>query len=106
MIPSMDDLQARILRIWLEVLGRPSAGLDENFFDLGGDSIKLAQVHARLIRLTGSKFPITDLFTHTTVRALTAHFTPGGPARDQRSAIADRARRQREMFQQRRPLRS
>ena len=58
----------------MEVLGLSQVGMDENFFDLGGNSIQLAQVHTRLQALVGREFPITDLFVHTTIRATAAFF--------------------------------
>jgi thioesterase domain-containing protein/aryl carrier-like protein len=52
------------------VLPCTQVGVKDNFFDLGGDSIRLAQVHTRLQKLLGRQFPITDLFAHTTVQEL------------------------------------
>ena len=83
------------------MLGCGQAGLDENFFDLGGDSIQLAQVHARLQGILGREFPITDLFIHTTVCGLAAHFGGSKSASPANDAVAERARRQREAMAQR-----
>jgi acyl carrier protein len=43
---------------------------DDNFFDLGLNSISLLNLHALLQRETGGRLPVTELFTHTTVRSL------------------------------------
>jgi aspartate racemase len=74
------SLEQGIANIWHEVLELPITGLDDNFFDVGGDSIRIASVHTHLQRLLGQQFPITDLFVHTTIRSLAAHFksTSGG----------------------------
>jgi amino acid adenylation domain-containing protein len=74
------SLEQGIANIWHEVLELPITGLDDNFFDVGGDSIRIASVHTHLQRLLGRQFPITDLFVHTTIRSLAAHFksTSGG----------------------------
>jgi amino acid adenylation domain-containing protein len=66
-------LEKEISQIWLDLLNRAEVGLDDNFFDIGGDSLLLAQVHARLQKALHLEIPITDLFVHTTVRGLTAY---------------------------------
>ena len=97
--------EGRILALWSELLGRAIDDPGANFFDLGGNSLHLAQAHARLGQALGREFPITDLFAHTTARALAAHLggSTGGVATD---AARDRARRQQAGFAQlRRPQR-
>ncbi|MBO0821572.1 MAG: hypothetical protein J2P26_12070, partial [Nocardiopsaceae bacterium] len=52
-----------------EVLGVPEVGIDDSFFDLGGDSI----VSLRLVsmaREAGLQFDRRDVFVHRTVAAL------------------------------------
>ena len=61
-----------IAGIWREVLGRDRVGVTDNFFDIGGHSLALAAVHARLTEATGRSIAILDLFRHPTVRALAA----------------------------------
>ena len=97
------SLEHGIAAIWQEVLQVPTPGMDENFFDVGGTSIHVAEVHARLQRLLDRSFSITELFAHSTIRALAAHFavsTPGAAGEAQR-----RAQQQREALARRRPVR-
>jgi non-ribosomal peptide synthetase component F len=89
-------LQAQIAAVWQEVLCRPIAGLDDNFFDLGGSSIHLAEIHARLQQVLKRSFPITDLFAHTTIRTLTVHLGTEPGRAQPLAAVRNRARRQRE----------
>ncbi|HMD01718.1 MAG TPA: non-ribosomal peptide synthetase, partial [Candidatus Baltobacteraceae bacterium] len=59
--------------IWREVLGcEQDPGRDENFFDLGGDSLRLLTVHARLSERFGVRVCTTDLLEQTTIRKLAA----------------------------------
>jgi surfactin family lipopeptide synthetase A len=67
-------LEAEIRRIWIEVLGSSSFAVDENFFDLGGTSLSLLRVHARLEDLLGRSIRLVELFQLPTVRALAARF--------------------------------
>ncbi|MFC7613067.1 acyl carrier protein [Actinokineospora soli] len=50
----------------------------DNFFDIGGDSMAMAAVHARLTRATGRRVPLLDLFRHPNIRALARHLDGGG----------------------------
>ncbi len=101
---SADQLESQILRLWQELLGRPT-GLDDNFFDLGGNSIHVALLHTRLQELLGRQFPITDLFAHTTVRAIATHFSRSSASADENHALQERARRQRQALAARHNLR-
>ncbi|WP_260636943.1 non-ribosomal peptide synthase/polyketide synthase [Streptomyces angustmyceticus] len=63
------DTERQIARIWADVLGLDTVGADDNFFDLGGDSILSMQVVSRL-RRAGLHLATKDLFTHQTVAEL------------------------------------
>ncbi|MET0396513.1 MAG: amino acid adenylation domain-containing protein [Longimicrobiaceae bacterium] len=62
--------------IWEEVLGVPGVGAADNFFDLGGHSLLLVQVHARLQERFPGRIALTDLFTHPTLGSLAAQLAP------------------------------
>lgn len=64
------SLESQILNLWSEILDRPVDDATANFFDLGGNSIHIAIVHVRLIRLIGRDFPITDLFALPSARSI------------------------------------
>jgi amino acid adenylation domain-containing protein/non-ribosomal peptide synthase protein (TIGR01720 family) len=57
--------------LFAEVLGVPSVGADDGFFDLGGDSIVSIQLVSRA-RKAGLLFTPRDVFEHKTVEALAA----------------------------------
>jgi acyl carrier protein len=65
-------LQAQLLDIWKKVLGRSRIGMDENFFDLGGTSLKAVQVVARIRKELGRNLSILGLFESPTVSRLAA----------------------------------
>jgi amino acid adenylation domain-containing protein len=58
--------------LWCEVLGRERVGVADNFFDLGGHSLRLGQVHARLQPLFAHPPALVELFHYPTIRALAA----------------------------------
>ncbi|MCW3841257.1 amino acid adenylation domain-containing protein [Micromonospora yasonensis] len=69
---ALTDTEELIAGIWRQVLGTDRVGVTDNFFDIGGHSMALAAVHARLTEATGRSITMLDLFRHPTVRALAA----------------------------------
>ncbi|MFC7979806.1 amino acid adenylation domain-containing protein [Streptomyces cinereoruber] len=69
-----------IAALWCDVLGLPEVDPHDTFFDLGGHSLLLAQVHHRLAAELGIDVPLMTLFEHTTVAALAAHLSGSAPA--------------------------
>ena len=57
--------------VWAKILGVEDVGVTDNFFALGGDSIRSIEVRAA-VRRTGWDFPLQELFRHQTVRELSA----------------------------------
>lgn len=57
--------------VWAKVLGVETVGVTDNFFALGGDSIRSIEVRAA-VRRAGWDFPLQELFRHQTVRELAA----------------------------------
>jgi amino acid adenylation domain-containing protein/non-ribosomal peptide synthase protein (TIGR01720 family) len=64
--------EERILaQVWSEVLGVAEVGIEDNFFDLGGDSILTLQILARAHR-AGLRLTPRQMFEHQTIAALAA----------------------------------
>src|SRR5437660_1381846 len=61
-----------IASLWAEVLELPAAGPDDDFFELGGDSLSAVQVLSRLQGRFGVRLSLAAFF---------AHPTPAGVAR-------------------------
>jgi len=98
------EIHEQIAQVWRKVLRIDRLGQDENFFDAGGDSLQLIEAHSELEKLFGGGLSITDLFEHTTVRALAVHLAKApaqkeGPALSEergarkRQALAEREQR-------------
>ncbi|WP_189952524.1 non-ribosomal peptide synthetase, partial [Streptomyces alanosinicus] len=64
-----------------EALGVPDAGVDDDFFDLGGDSITAIQVSSRA-RAAGLAVSPRDVFRHRTAAALARVAAAAGEARE------------------------
>ncbi|CAI6267875.1 non-ribosomal plipastatin synthetase PpsC [Bacillus subtilis] len=68
-IPPRNELEEQLALIWQEVLGIQRIGIEDSFFELGGDSIKALQVSARLGRY-GLSLQVSDLFRHPKIKDL------------------------------------
>jgi len=66
------DTERRLAAVWCDVLGRERVGARDNFFDLGGHSLRLALVHARLQGLFPQAPTLVELFQFPTIRSLAA----------------------------------
>ncbi|CAL9433642.1 amino acid adenylation domain-containing protein [Streptomyces sp. enrichment culture] len=65
------DTERALCAVFADVLALPSVGVDDDFFDLGGDSIRSIEVVAGA-RRAGLRVTAADVFTHKTVAALAA----------------------------------
>ncbi len=76
--PPATPVEAALCQVFAEVLGAGSIGVDDSFFDRGGDSIRAIRLvqHARA---AGYDFTPADVFVHRTVAGLSAVAkVPGG----------------------------
>jgi natural product biosynthesis luciferase-like monooxygenase protein len=96
------ELERQIAGVWSEVLGVDEIGLYDNFFDIGGHSLLMVQVHSRLRDLLEGELPLIKLLEHPSVGSLAAYLVAATPQASFRST-EDRAVRQRESRRQARP---
>jgi amino acid adenylation domain-containing protein len=71
------ELERTIAAIWQEVLQIETVGRAENFFDLGGHSLRMVAVQHTLQARLQREIAIVDLFRYPTISAL-ADFLGGG----------------------------
>ncbi|MER7706691.1 amino acid adenylation domain-containing protein [Kitasatospora sp. NPDC097605] len=66
------DAEQLVTQLWQEVLGLDRVGVLDDFFDLGGDSLLVTRVVARIRAGVGLDVPIRDAFELSTAAALAA----------------------------------
>ncbi|MFO0943141.1 MAG: non-ribosomal peptide synthetase [Pirellulales bacterium] len=99
-----DGLEKQIHSAWCQLLSVDRVGIDDNFFDAGGDSLKLARLHQHLEALLERRFPITDLFANPTVRGMSKHLGNPKAGEERLQQLKQRAQMQRQaMSAKRRP---
>ncbi|HTE20685.1 MAG TPA: AMP-binding protein, partial [Armatimonadota bacterium] len=63
-------LEEQLARIWRSVLEVESVGVQDGFFELGGNSLLAARMFAEVARECGTKLPLTTLLRAPTVERL------------------------------------
>lgn len=66
------DLEKDIREIWINNIGIKNIGINNNFFDLGGNSLIAAKTMIQIEKLTGRRLPIATLFRYPTIEELSA----------------------------------
>jgi amino acid adenylation domain-containing protein len=73
-VAAQDDLEAKLVAIWEEVIGKRPIGIDDRFFDLGGHSLLAARLFTRMDESIGRLLPLSILLTTPTIRLLAQQF--------------------------------
>jgi amino acid adenylation domain-containing protein len=68
--PAVTAEQQWLVGVWREVLQLDEVGIDDPFLDLGGDSLRAAQVISRVIEKYGQRVPLRTLLQSATIAAL------------------------------------
>jgi oxalate---CoA ligase len=72
------ELAFELTDMWQQLLKTAPIGLDDDFFELGGDSLLALQMHTALEELIGRTLPRAILIEATTIRQLTDMLSAGG----------------------------
>jgi len=69
-IPPRDELESTLVAVWEDVLGVKPIGIRTSFFKLGGYSLMIVRLFARINKTLGTTLPITTIFNAPTVEQL------------------------------------
>jgi thioesterase domain-containing protein/acyl carrier protein len=89
-LPSRDQIENRLQKMWAEILGLSTNSIDirQEFFELGGDSLKAAQLFARVEREFRTRLTVSTLLEVRTIEALANLIRQGAPQRSTTSLVA------------------
>ncbi|MBF6206107.1 amino acid adenylation domain-containing protein, partial [Streptomyces gardneri] len=76
-----------VVGIFADVLGQDRVGIDDNFFDLGGNSLVATQVVARIGAAFGTKIGVRALFETPTVAGIAARAENAVPVGESRPPL-------------------
>jgi acyl carrier protein len=85
------NIEQAIATIWQEVLGLDKVGRHDNFFDLGGHSLRMVQVHSKLKAQFEQDLPMIKLFEHPTIATMGQFLSQGQNGTADRSPDVDQA---------------
>ncbi|HEX6202656.1 MAG TPA: non-ribosomal peptide synthetase, partial [Thermoanaerobaculia bacterium] len=95
--------ERELARIWRQVLRLDQVSATDNFFDLGGHSLLLAEVQTRIEQELGRTVSMIDLFRSTTIQSLALRLADGAAAGRGVERARDRGSRQRQALRAQRP---
>jgi amino acid adenylation domain-containing protein len=64
------ELEEKLLELWQEVLGHDAIGVQDNFFEIGGHSLKASRLVTRLNKQFDVNLRLLVLFNHPTIEGL------------------------------------
>ncbi|HEX3048125.1 MAG TPA: amino acid adenylation domain-containing protein [Bacillota bacterium] len=75
-----NEVESKLVEIWRDALSIEAIGVNNSFFDLGGDSIKAIGLISKVNREFGAKILLADLYQNQTVREIAACLATERPA--------------------------
>lgn len=81
------EVEIRLARIWKDVLNLESIGVDDDFFDLGGDSLQGINLLLEVEKEFGKDLPLSALYHHNTVERLAGLLQTGAITKTGRSLV-------------------
>jgi amino acid adenylation domain-containing protein len=85
-----------IATVWQEMLHLERVGIHDNFFDLGGHSLLMVQVHSKLRQAFDRNISMVEMFQYPTIDSLGKHLSREDDGRSSFQRIHSRAQKQKE----------
>ncbi|MGE5339957.1 MAG: amino acid adenylation domain-containing protein, partial [Candidatus Omnitrophota bacterium] len=77
-----DQIDEQLIAIWSKVLGKKTnkvsdsgIGIDDNFFNLGGHSLKASRLVTQIHKEMNAKIPLSEVFKNPTIRSMSTYLT-------------------------------
>ncbi|MEM9219993.1 MAG: SDR family NAD(P)-dependent oxidoreductase, partial [Cyanobacteria bacterium P01_F01_bin.150] len=97
------EIEEAIATIWQEALSIEKIAIDQNFFELGGNSILTIQVIGKIQEITDKSISVVDIFQYPTISLLAKYLGQSQSARDVKSKreAHQNARKRKELLRSR-----
>ena len=86
------QIESKIATIWQEVLQLDKVGIHDNFFDLGGHSLLVVQVHSQLQKIVPNQISMLEMFMYPTIYSLAQHFTNNSQDQTKTNLVSNRTK--------------
>jgi amino acid adenylation domain-containing protein len=103
------EAEHSIAEVWQEVLQLQSVGIFDNFFDVGGHSLLMVQVHDQLRERFKFEISLVELFEYPSINSLAEHLSRQKdvtPIQDENLVLANKLREGRNRLRQQRATRA
>jgi hypothetical protein len=91
-VPPSSQTERIVAEVWAEALGLNQIGVHDNLFDLGGHSLLLPRIQARIRERLERDLPLLKLFEHPTVASLAADLDRSGAGEGVEAVAGDDSR--------------
>jgi natural product biosynthesis luciferase-like monooxygenase protein len=98
-------VERAVTAVFEDLLGASGVGIDDNFFDIGANSLMMVKASVRLREALGRKVSLVQLFQFPSVRALSAALGADVPAGAGVKQAPERAQVRKDAMQRRREVR-
>ncbi len=78
-VPPRNKLEERITHLWQQLFGFEGIGIRDDFFELGGDSLRAITLAARLHKELEVKIPLAEIFQESTIENMAILIAQGHP---------------------------
>jgi amino acid adenylation domain-containing protein len=70
--PPRNEIEEKLVKLWTEILGREKIGIRDNFFEIGGHSLRAARLISNIHHKLNVRLEIKVLFTSPTIEGIAA----------------------------------
>ncbi|MEM7555656.1 MAG: amino acid adenylation domain-containing protein [Cyanobacteria bacterium P01_A01_bin.84] len=102
--PPQSETEQQIAKLWQEVLHLDKVGINDNFFDLGGNSLLMLQVNNKLRAILQRDMSVVTMFQNPTIYSLAEYLSQTTKERSLFEPMRDRVRKQVEARQKQKQL--
>jgi amino acid adenylation domain-containing protein len=81
-VPPRNSIEAQLVAIWEKVLRVWPIGIDDDFFEIGGDSLLAVRIFLEIEKRLGKKLPLAALFKMPTIERLAQKVQEEMPLQD------------------------
>lgn len=87
-VRALSPIEVRLMELWRHVLNNESIGIHDNFFDVGGYSLKAVELFSYVHETLGKRLPLATLFQAPTVAQMARVLQEGGVQPSARCLVA------------------
>lgn len=90
------EIEQIIATVWQQVLHLEKVGIDDNFFDLGGHSLLMAQAHSQLREVVDREVSMLEMFKYPTISSLAKYLSESPEEKSSFGQSRDRIKKQKD----------